>query len=99
MARASRPKLVLRKTSPVTKAAIVSAAILSLVAVVALYGTIDQLQNQYDDLRNEAMALESGNTVLQDRIDDLGSMESVIRIAMEELGLTFPDSMIFAPKD
>ena len=99
MARASRPKLVLRKTSPVTNAAIVSAAILSLVAVVALYGTIDQLQNQYDDLRNEAMALESGNTVLQDRIDDLGSMESVIRIAMEELGLTFPDSMIFAPKD
>ena len=99
MARASRPKLVLRKTSPVTKSAIVSAAILSLVAVVALYGTIDQLQNQYDDLRNEAMALESGNTVLQDRIDDLGSMESVIRIAMEELGLTFPDSMIFAPKD
>ena len=99
MARASRAKLVLRKTSPVTKAAIVSAAILSLVAVVALYGTIDQLQNQYDDLRNEAMALESGNTALQDRIDDLGSMESIIRIAMEELGLTFPDSMIFAPKD
>ena len=99
MAKNKRIKLILRKTSPVTKAAIVSAAILSLVAVVALYGTIDQLQNQYDDLRNEAMALESGNTALQDRIDDLGSMESIIRIAMEELGLTFPDSMIFAPKD
>ena len=99
MARTSRPKLVLRKSSPVTKAAIVSAAILSLVAVVALYGTIDQLHNQYDELRNQAMALESGNLALQDRIDDLGSMESNLRIAMEELGLTFPDSMIFAPKE
>lgn len=99
MARARCPKLVLRKTSPVTKAAIVSAAILSLVAVVALYGTIDQLQNQYDDLRNQAIALESGNTALQERIDDLGSMESAIRIAMEELGLTFPDSVIFAPNE
>lgn len=99
MARTSRPKLVLRKSSPVTKAAIVSAAILSLVAVVALYGTIDQLHSQYDELRNQAMALESGNLALQDRIDDLGSMESAIRIAMEELGLTFPDSMIFAPKE
>ena len=99
MARTSRPKLVLRKSSPVTKAAIVSAAILSLVAVVALYGTIDQLHSQYDELRNQAMALESGNLELQDRIDDLGSMESAIRIAMEELGLTFPDSMIFAPKE
>lgn len=99
MARASRTKLVLRKTSPVTKTAIVSAAILSLVAVVALYGSIDRLQNQYDNLRDQAMALESGNNTLQERIDDLGSMESAIRIAMEELGLTFPDSVIFAPNE
>lgn len=99
MASASRTKLVLRKTSPVTKAAIVSAAILSLVAVVALYGSIDRLQNQYDNLRDQAMALESGNNTLQERIDDLGSMESAIRIAMEELGLTFPDSVIFAPNE
>lgn len=99
MASASRTKLVLRKTSPVTKTAIVSAAILSLVAVVALYGSIDRLQNQYDNLRDQAMALESGNDTLQERIDDLGSMESAIRIAMEELGLTFPDSVIFAPNE
>ena len=99
MASKKRLKLVFRKASPVTKAAIVSAAILSLVAVVALYGTIDRLQNQYEDLRDQAMALESGNSALQERIDDLGSLESAIRIAMEELGLTFPDSVIFAPNE
>ena len=97
MAKANRPKLVLSRTSHITKVAVVSAAILSVVALVALYGSIQRLEKQYDDLRDQAMALESGNVALQERIDDLGSMESALRIAMEELGLTFPDSMIFAP--
>jgi hypothetical protein len=97
MARANRPKLVIRRTNHITKVAVVSAAILSVVALVALYGSIERLENQYDSLRDQAMALESGNVLLQKRIDDLGSMESALRIAMEELGLTFPDSMIFAP--
>lgn len=99
MASTNRPKLVLQKTSPVTKAAILTAAVLSVVALVALYGSIDQMNDQYDSLRDQALALESGNVLLQERIDDLGSMESAIRIAMEELGLTFPDSVIYAPGD
>lgn len=90
-------KLVTKKTSPVTKAAIVAAVVLSVVALAALYGTIDQLQNQYDALRQQAMELESGNGVLQQYIDELGTLESAIRIAMEELGLTFPDSVIYVP--
>lgn len=99
MARANRPKLVLRKTSHITKVAVVSAAILSVVALVALYGSIQRLEKQYDNLRDQAMALESGNVLLQERIDDLGSMESALRIAMEELGLTFPDAVILAPEE
>lgn len=99
MPRASRPRLVLRKSSPVTKAAILAAAVLSVVALVALYSSINRIRDQYDAMRDRAMALESGNVVLQERIDDLGSMESAIRIAMEELGLTFPDAVIYAPGD
>ena len=97
MAKANRPKLVLSRTNHITKVAVISAAVLSVVALVALYGSIQRLEKQYDDLRDQAMALESGNTLLQERIDDLGSMESALRIAREELGLTFPDSVIFAP--
>ena len=90
-------KLVIKKSSPVTKAAILAAAVLSVVAIAALYSSIDQLQNQYDVLRQQALTLESGNGLLKQRIEDLGSIESAIRIAMEELGLTFPDSVIYAP--
>ena len=92
-------KLVTRKTNPVTKAALLAAAVLSVVALVALYSSIDHLQDQYDALRQEALELESDNQQLHEQIDALGSLESAIRIAMEELGLTFPDSVIFAPKD
>lgn len=94
-----RVKLVARKTSPVTKAALLAAAVLSVVAIAALYSSIDQLNDRYDHLRQEALVLESDNGQLQQQIDDLGSLESAIRIAMEELGLTFPDSVIFAPND
>lgn len=98
MTKAKRSvKLVTRKTSPVTKAAILAAAILSVVALAALYSSIDHLQDQYDALRQQALALESNNGLLQQHIDDLGTLESAIRIAMEELGLTFPDSVIYAP--
>jgi cell division protein FtsB len=99
MSSAKRTKLVIRKTSPVTKVAIVIAAILSVVAIVALYGSITGLRNQYDKMRDNAMALESGNATLKENIADLGSVESALRIAMEELGMTFPDSVIFAPKE
>lgn len=90
-------KLVLKRSSPVTKAAILAAAVLSVVAIAALYSSIDQLQDQYEALRQQALALESGNGLLQQQINDLGSMESAIRIAMEELGLTFPESVIYTP--
>ncbi len=97
MAKKRPVKLVLKKTSPVTKAAILAAAVLSVVALVALYSSIDQVQNQYEAMRIQAMALESGKNQLENNIHDLGTLESAIRIAMEELGLTFPDSAIFTP--
>lgn len=97
MAKRVGTKLVLKRTNPVTKAAILAAAVLSLVALVALYSSIDHIQNGYETMRAQAMELESDNGQLQTQIEDLGSLESALRIAMEELGLAFPDSMIITP--
>lgn len=90
-------KVVVRKTSPVTKAAVAAAVVLCILALAALHSSITQVQSQYDAMRLQAMALESGNQSLVERIDDLGTLESAIRIAMEELGLTFPDSVLYIP--
>lgn len=99
MAKRKKVKVVFKRANPLTKAAILAAAVLSLVALVALYSAIDHAQHQYDAMRDQAMELESGNTKLENNIDDLGSLESALRIAMEELGLVFPDSMVVTPKD
>ena len=94
-----KTKLVLRKSSPVTKAAVLCAIVLSVVALIALYGTIAQIQHQQELLRQQAMELESGNEQLEENIENLGTWESALRIALEELGFEFPDSVIFVPKD
>lgn len=92
-----KTKFVLGRSSPVIKAAVVAALILSITALVALHGSIGQVRSQYDALRRHAMVLESGNHSLVERIDELGTLESAIRIAMEELGLIFPDSTVYIP--
>lgn len=97
MAKKRHFKLVFKKTNPMTKAAILAATCLSVVALVALYSSIDRVNDQYRELRVHAIALESGKEKLQEQIDDLGSLESALRIAREELGLAFPDSMIYTP--
>lgn len=97
MAKKRTTKLVFKRSSPITKAAILAATVLSLVALVALYSSIDRVNDQYKAMRQQAMELESGNDQLATRIDDLGSWESALRIAMEELGLILPDSVIITP--
>ncbi len=97
MAGKKTVKLVFKRTGPVTKAAILAAVVLSLVALVALYGAIGRIQDNYNAMREQAMELESDNNRLEDRIGSLGTLESALRIAMEELGLAFPDSVIFTP--
>lgn len=97
MAKKKSAKLILKKTNPVTKAAILAATVLSLVALMALYSSVERLGDQYEAMRKQAQELESDNDQLHSQINDLGSWESAIRIAMEELGLTFPDSIIVTP--
>lgn len=88
-------RLVLRKTSPLVKTVILVAIVLSTIALVTLHATIQESREQYEQLRQEAGVLEESNESLLQRIDGLGSLESIIQIAMEKLGLVMPDTTIF----
>ncbi len=90
-------KLVLRKSSLLTKAAILAVVVLSTVALVNLKGSLEQAESQFEALRHQAAILEAQNQQLSERIENLGSVESAIRIAMEELGLIPPDSTVLDP--
>ena len=88
-------RLVFKKTSPFVKAVIVIAILLSTIALVTLHATIAERKAEYEQLRQEAGKLEENNENLTHQIEEMGTLESIIRIAMERLGLVLPDTTIF----
>lgn len=91
-------RLVFQKTSPLVKTVILIAVVLSTVALVTLHASIQQSRRQYEQLRQQAGQLEENNQLLIQQIDELGTLDSLIRIAMERLGLVPPDSAILNPE-
>ena len=47
----------------------------------------------------EAAALQQDNRELLENIDQLGTLQSIRRIAVEELGLADPNTVIFVSED
>ena len=90
-------KLVFKKSSPITKAALLAAVVLSTIALVTLHGSIQNNRSQYEAMRIQAAILESRNQHLAFCIDNVSTVEGIERIAMEELGLVYPGSVIFTP--
>ena len=92
-----RYRLVWIRTKPIVKVLILTAVLLSTVAMVALRAGIEENQGRYEAMRQYAITLEGENADLDQRIRELGSIESALRIAMEELGLVLPDSVVITP--
>ena len=95
----SRIRLVYRRSSTLLKCVVLAAIILSTVAILALRHSIREDQAQADDLRFQAAALEQENDRLSSYIAELGTVQSIKRIAGEELGLVDPDTIFFTPAE
>ena len=91
-------KLRLRPSSRPAKIMLIVAILLAMVALIALRLAIHNLDNRTADLRDKAAALEQENRDLRENIGILGSVQSVIQIAMDELGLVDPDTVILEPE-
>lgn len=89
-------KLVFR-SKPIVMALVMVMVISATVGVVLLHNAVDNHQTQYEAMRLQAAALEAANAELTANISSLGSLESAIRIAEEELGLVCPDTIVFTP--
>ncbi len=89
-----RVKLVLHPSSRALKIAVIVLITFSMIAMVALSWVNQSIRSRTEDMRQEAAALEGENAELQDRIDNLGTLESIKQIALELLGLADPDTII-----
>ncbi len=92
-------RLIYRRSSTLVKCVVLTAIVLSTVALLALRITIQSEQSRQEQLKLEQAQLELENRTLTKRIAELGTVESVKRIATLELGLVDPDSQFFTPNN
>ena len=92
-------KRINRRTRVLLYTLLLAAVVLSTVALVTLHGSIQNNRSQYEAMRIQAAMLESRNKHLTFCIENVGTVEGIERIAMEELGLVYPGSVIFTPDD
>ena len=93
----SHIRLIYRRSSTLVKCAVLSAIVLSTAALIVLRISIQSAKGQQAELQQQAAQLEQENRALTRQIAELGTVESIKRIATLELGLVDPNSQFFTP--
>ena len=87
-------KIVFQHSRPLTKVVVLAALVLSMTALIVLGIARENAEKRAEEYRAQAAQLEQENSALSDKIDKLGSVDSIQEIAEEELGLFNPDTVI-----
>lgn len=95
----SHIRLVYRRSSLLVKSVVLATLVVSILALVILRISIQSQKAQQAELEQEAALLEQENRALTKQIAELGTVESVKRIATLQLGLVDPDSQFFTPSN
>ena len=91
-------KVEVRPASNILKIVLIILILFSIVALVALRWVHNGIRTQIDELKEEASDLEYANAELDQKTEELGSVQSIQDIAKEELGLVDPDTVIIDPE-
>ena len=94
----SHIRLVFQRSRTLTKVVVLAALVLSMAALLVLGIARMNAQARLDGLQDQAQQLEQENARLEQYIDEQGSLQSIERIANEELGLVNPDTVIIQPQ-
>ena len=87
------------RTAPVKlKAVLVLLIVLSMGALLALRWVHNGIQAETQRKTEQAAAMEGENADLQEKIDSIGSVQSIRQIAQDELGLADPDTVLIHPE-
>ena len=94
-----RIRLVYRRSSLLLKVLVLVTILASAAALLALRGLMLGYQQQRQALQSQALQLQQENAELTEHIAELGTEDSIRRIAMEELGLMDPNGQFFNPDE
>ncbi len=91
-------KVEVRPASNILKIILTILILFSIVALIALRWVHNGILTQIDELKEEASDLEHANEELDQKTQELGSVQSIEDIAKEELGLVDPDTILIDPE-
>ena len=91
-------KVKLRSAPVKLKAVLMVLIVLSTAALVALRWVHNGIQAETQRKTEQAAAMEGENADLQEKIDNIGSVQSIRQIAQDELGLADPDTVLIHPE-
>ncbi len=94
-----RIRLVYQRSSTLVKCIVITTIVICSVCLLALRLELLQAKADYEANRHTAARLEQENKVLENYIDQLGTVEGIKHIARTELGLVPPDTIFFVPTD
>ena len=90
-------RLVYRRSSALLKILVLVTILASAAALLVLRTSVLGYQKQSQVLQSQAASLQQENADLTARIAELGTKDSIRRIATEELGLMDPGAQFFNP--
>ena len=92
-------KLVVKRSSRTTKIVVCTAVLLSVVTILVLHSATLDAQARAEAWRQKAQQLEQENQKLEEKIENLGTLEGIKDIAQDELGLTDKDTVVLEPEN
>ena len=94
----SRVRFVYKRSSTLTKVLVLSAVVLSTVTLLGLRHRIQKTEEQIAAMQSQVAREQEENAKLEQNIEALGTLDGVIQIAKDELGLEDPDTIILVPE-
>jgi len=91
-------KLITRSSPPALKIALSVLIVCSMAALMTLRWVHNGVQEEIQNLKDEAAVYEHANSILDERLEDPDSVQNVLNIAMEQLGLVDPDTVLMDPQ-
>ena len=92
-----KKKIVFRPAPPILKIAACLLIVFSMAALMALRWVHNGIREETQNLTEEAAAAQAENAELTEKIEGLGSVQSVKDIARDELDLVDPDTVVIHP--
>ena len=90
-------QITVHRSSPVVKIVLICAIVLFTVAMITLRWKQNEIEGQTSEMKEQAAQLIIENEDLQEKIEDVDSVQGVQEIAQAELDMVFPDTEFFEP--